>query len=103
MRVALDYGRDRLELEVPEKKVVAVRREPVAPPLADPAVAVRAALETPHDFPALRRALTPDDHVAIVVDERLPRLAQLLSPILEHLSQAHIGPEAITLLCAPSA
>lgn len=103
MRVALHYGRDRLELEVPDKKVVAVRREPVAPPLADPAAAVRAALETPHDFPALRRALTPDDHVAIVVDERLPHLAQLLSPILEHLSQAHVGPEAITLLCAPSA
>jgi nickel-dependent lactate racemase len=59
-------------------------------------------LETPLGFPALRRALTPDDHVAIIVDEKLPHLPQLLAPVLEHLTQARIAPEAITLLCVPS-
>jgi nickel-dependent lactate racemase len=101
MRIAIGYGREVLELEMPEARVASVRRAPPAPPLSDPVAAVRDALETPHDFPALRRALTPDDHVAVIVDEQLPRLGQLLLPVLEHLAQAHVGPEAITLLCAP--
>lgn len=103
MRIEIGYGRERLELDVPETSVAALHRQPPAPPLADPAAAVRAALETPHDFPALRRALTPDDHVAIIVDEHLPRVAYLLTPILEHLRQAKIEPAAVTVLCVPSA
>src|SRR5262249_14928394 len=83
-------------------KLAPVRRAPIQAPVSDPAAAVRAALETPHDFPALRRALTPDDHVAIIVDERLHRLGELLPPILEHVAQAQVAPTAITLLCAPS-
>jgi nickel-dependent lactate racemase len=62
---------------------------------------VRDALETPHEYPPLRRALTPDDHVAIVVDEQLSRLGTLLTPLLEHIGSAAVTPEAITLVCAP--
>jgi nickel-dependent lactate racemase len=102
MRVELEYGQQRLELDVPDARLAPVRRAPIQAPLADPVAAVRAALETPHDFPALRRALTPDDHVAVVVDERLHRLGELLPPLLEHLAQAQVAPTAITLLCAPS-
>jgi nickel-dependent lactate racemase len=50
----------------------------------------------------LRRALTPDDHVAIAVDEQLPDLPRFLTPLLEHLASARITPDAITLLCASS-
>ncbi len=53
-------------------------------------------------FPRLRRALTPDDHIAIVVDEELPRLAELLVPLLEHVHSAGVAPESMTLLCPPS-
>ena len=102
MHFGIDYGRDRLDLEVREGGLVGVRRQPPAPPLADPAAAVRAALEAPLGFPPLRRALTPGDRVVVVVDERLPCLAGLLTPLLEHLTQAGVAPEAITLLCAPS-
>jgi nickel-dependent lactate racemase len=101
MHVGIDYGRSHLDLEVPEGGLAVVQRPALAPPLVDPAAAVRDALENPHDFPALHRALTPDDHVAIVLDEHLPRLAELLTPVLEHLAAAHIMPEAITLLCPP--
>lgn len=103
MRIAIDYGRERLEVEVADGALADVQRLPIAPSVPDPAAAVRAALDTPFDFPALRRALTPDDHVAVIVDERLPRLGALLTPILEHLGQAGIEPSAITLVCAPSA
>src|SRR5208282_733451 len=47
-------------------------------------------------------ALTPDDHVAIVVDEHLPRLPELLTALLEYLGRNRIAPEAITLVCAPA-
>lgn len=103
MRIAIGHGRDTLELDVPEDQVVAVRRQPVAPALADPVAAVRQALEQPHGFPPLRRALTPDDHVVILVDEQLPQLARLLTPILEHITKALVPPESTTLLCAQHA
>jgi nickel-dependent lactate racemase len=103
MRLGIDYGRQHLEVEVPESSLVGVHRSVPAPPVADRAAAMRAALEKPLGFPALRRALTPDDHVTIVVDEGLPHLAELLTPLLEHISGAGIHPEAITLLCAPPA
>lgn len=101
MQIGIDYGRAHLDLEVPERQWVGVDRQAPAAPLGDIAAAVRAALETPLGFPALRRALTPDDHVAIIVDEHLPRLAGLLTPILEYLVEARVAPEAITLVCPP--
>jgi nickel-dependent lactate racemase len=101
MRIAMDYGREHLEFEVAEEHLIPSRRPPAA--LADPAAAVRAALEKPHGFPPLRQALTPEDRVAVVVDERLPRLPELLAALLEHITGAGVAPEAITLLCPPSA
>jgi nickel-dependent lactate racemase len=103
MRVGIDYGLERFEVEVPDQRLIGVHRQPPAPVLADRAEAVRAALERPLGFPSLRRALTPDDHVAVVVDEELPHLAELLTPLLEHVTETGIDPEAITLVCAPPA
>jgi nickel-dependent lactate racemase len=100
MRVAMDCGLDRLEFEVADDKLIPGPRPPEA--LTDPAAAVRVALEHPHGFPALRRALTPDDRVTIVVDEQLPHLAELLVPLLEHVQSAGVSPESMTLLCPPS-
>lgn len=103
MRIGIDFGLEHLDLEVPDSRLVGWRRPDPAPPLVDLPAAVRAALEAPMGFPALRRALTPDDHVAIVVDETLPHLSELLTPLLEHVMSAQVSPEAITLLCQPSA
>ena len=49
----------------------------------------------------LRLALTPDDQIAVVVDETLQNPALFLVPILEHLGQADIASQAITLVCHP--
>ena len=100
MRVPIDYGLDRAEFEVSDDGLIADMKSPTA--LADPAAAVRAALEEPHAFPALHRALTPDDHITIVLDEELPHLAELLVPVLEHIRSAGVAPESMTLLCPPS-
>lgn len=101
MRIAMDCGLDRLEFEVADDNVIPGPQPPAA--LDDPIDAVRVALEHPFGFPALRRALTPDDHVTIVVDEYLPHLAELLVPLLEHIQSAGVSPESMTLLSAPSA
>jgi nickel-dependent lactate racemase len=101
MRVAVDCGHERLEFEVAGENLIASRPPPA--PLPGPGAAVRAALESPHAYPPLRRALTPGDRVTVVVDERLPQPARLLVPVLEHITAAGVAPEALTLLCAPSA
>jgi nickel-dependent lactate racemase len=103
MRIGIDYGHRHLEVEVREEDLVGVHQSAPAPSVEDISAAVRAALEAPLGFPALRRALTPDDHVAIVVDEHLPHLGQFITPVLEHITQAGVRPEAVTLLCAPPA
>jgi nickel-dependent lactate racemase len=102
MRIGIRYGNEHLDVTLPEGKVIGVRRAPPAPPLPDPVAAVRAALEAPHGYPALRLALTPDDHVAVVVEEHLPHLVELLTAVLGHIRQANVAPEAITLLCPAS-
>jgi nickel-dependent lactate racemase len=102
MQVCLPYGREQLHLEVQENKLVPSPGSPATPALANPADAIRQALENPIGFPALRRALTPDDHVAIVVDEQLLGLPGLLLPVLEHLALARVSTEAITLVSKPT-
>src|SRR5262245_54326390 len=98
MRWDIAYGRQHLDVDLPEDRTIAVHRQPVGPALADPAAAVAEALERPVGFPALRRALTPDDHVAVVVDDGLPRLAELLVAVFDHVAQAGVPLSAVTLI-----
>jgi hypothetical protein len=99
MRITLHYGRQHLDLDRADDRPILTAPSPAA--LPDPAGAIRTALESPFDFPALRRALTPDDQIAVVLDENLPDLAGLLTPVLEHIASAGVPPESITLLCPP--
>lgn len=99
MKVSIGCGLDALAFEVAEGNLATIHRHAVAAALPDPAAAVRSALENPLDFPALRQALTPDDHITIVVDEHLPGLTALLLPIFEVIAKSRISPELITLLC----
>ena len=101
MRLELPWAGHEWDIEVPDQNLVRTQRDAEAPAIADLAAAVRQALEAPFRFPALRLALTPDDHVAIAVDEHLRRLPELLVPLLEHVSSAGVKAEAITLVCQP--
>ncbi len=67
-------------------------------PDASPRELVAAALDAPWHFEPLRRALTPDDHIAIVLDERLPQLADMIAGILDHIDSAGIQADAVTLI-----
>jgi nickel-dependent lactate racemase len=100
MQVAIKYGQQQAILEVADENLSPTRAAKPLTSLPDPAAGIRSALEHPLDYPPLRRALTPDDPVAVLVDERLPQLPGLLVPILEHVLSVGITPESITLLCA---
>jgi nickel-dependent lactate racemase len=103
MQIHVAYGQQQQELELPEGCRVLPDQDRLPPALEDPGAALREALESPMHFPALRRALTPEDHVAIVVDEQLPQPVRFLVPIIEHVLSAHVPLEAITLVCPPGA
>jgi len=84
--------------DIADSKVVRGDRAPGTSKLNDPASALCAALDAPWQFPPLRRALTPDDQLAVVIDDRLPMLARLAPALLNYLSEAGVNPEAITLV-----
>ena len=98
MRVAIHYGLEDTSFEVQDAHLVSKPRPPGVR-LRDPVTAVRNALEHPFHYPALRLALTPDDRVAVIVDESLPDVGRLLVPILEHIISSEVRPEAITVIC----
>ena len=99
MRAGIDFGRQHLDVDVPDGCLVGTHSELPDPPLIDPLAAIREAVEVPHGFPALRRTLTPDDHVAIVIDEGLPSFSALVTGLLEHIAEAQVSAERITLIC----
>lgn len=86
---------------VPAERAVTLQRVAFAAPADSPAELVREALEKPFGFEPLRRALTPDDRITVVIDPRLPHLAGMLAEVLRHLETAGVKPSAVTVLSPP--
>ena len=102
VEVHLSYGLAQAQFHVPRERLLcATNGESQTAMVEDVRAAVRQALESPLDFPPLCRALTPDDRLAIVVNEHFRRLPDLLIPLLEHVQQAGVSLERVTLLCPP--
>lgn len=100
--VELDVGTGTWTVRVPEDKRVALHRDEEPNSFDDATELLRAALERPFGLDApVRRAVTPDDRVAIVVDERLPEVGALVGVLLEHLDSAGIPSSAVTLVVPP--
>src|SRR5262245_11809311 len=97
----LFVGLEPWTLTVPAERAVELRRAAFTTPTQSPAELAREALEHPYEFEAMRRALTPDDHVAIVLDPTLPELGPILAEVLTHLHSAGIPLEAVTVLTPP--
>lgn len=103
LSIELPVGRSLWPIQLREDSLVKFRRpEPAVASAVAPGELLRAALESPLGLGVpLRRALTPDDHIAIVVDEQVPHLAEMLVVVLEHLGTAGIAPEAVTVVVPP--
>ncbi|MER3417392.1 MAG: hypothetical protein C4297_14455 [Gemmataceae bacterium] len=101
-RLEVYAGTSRVGIDLEEGKAIAVHRQAQAPVLEDVAGHIYQALEAPLDgYPPLRRALTADDRVVIVVNEALLALPILVQGVADYLLQAGIARGRIRLLCAP--
>jgi nickel-dependent lactate racemase len=99
MKVDLDYGDGRLEVEVPDTATVV--EPPRAEPLLDPAAALVQALREPVSGPPLRQLVRPGDRVVIsVCDGARPQpRKEMLKAILSELTE-HVAARQVTILVA---
>ncbi len=98
MNVAIAFGADRLEFEVPDDRLVGAWAGP--PPL-DPealAAATAAGFESPPDYPALRLAVVPGDRVVLALDPATPGLVAILPVLFAILREAGVADDAIRIV-----
>ncbi len=102
MRVRLEYGRDGLDVELPDARVVRSLAYKDAPPLADPAGEVERLLREPLGSPPLSElARGRRDACIAICDITRPVPNELiLRPVLRTLEEAGIPRERITILIA---
>ena len=86
----------------PSKLLPLTRAADPTPTQTSPGERIATALESVVGLDApMNRALTPDDRVAIVLDEKLPAVAELLAGVVKHLVVAGVSPEAVTVVLPP--
>jgi len=102
MKIALDYGKEGLTVEVPDENLDAVLRLNPAPPVSDPNRAVQAALQNPIGSPPLGELCRGRRSACIVISDitRPVPNAVLLPLLLGCLEGAGIPRERITILVA---
>jgi lactate racemase len=102
MLAELNYGRQKLPLELPDDINVTVIRKPAMPALSDPVASVRKALQNPVDVAPLAQLARTARSVAIAIcDVTRPVPNYLfLRPLIETLIGAGVAPEAIRVLVA---
>lgn len=102
MRVRLEYGRDGLDVELPDENVAGILRLNTAPPIGHPAAAITRSLANPIGVRPLVELARGKRNACIVVCDitrPVPNLV-LLPPILEALDSAGVPLDAITILIA---
>ncbi len=83
MRVAVDFQNERLDLEVPEERLVADWHGPAGMETADVRGRVMDALESPRQYPALRQAVVPGDRVVVALDLEVSQVGAVLGALCE--------------------
>ena len=100
MRVRLAYGRDGLDVVVPDDSVVVGGTEPAA--LVDGMAAVRRSLRAPWSGPPLGDLVGGAGTVVVVFPDLTRPMPNttVLPPLLAELEGAGAGPDRVELLCA---
>ena len=99
----LKYGKTELSFSIPEEQLICEIVGKDYPPVADLAVAVKAALARPIDAPPLREVVRPGETVVITVSDitrSWQRMDLILPIMLEELNKAGVPDENITILIA---
>jgi lactate racemase len=102
MKIHLAYGKQGLDVEVPEKNLAKVLSLGGAPPLGDPDAIISRSLVTPIGSRALADLAKNARSVCIAVCDitRPVPNKQLLSPVLRALEESGVRQERITILIA---
>ena len=101
MAIDLKFGEhSTIQLDIPADRFVAVGPAPAASSV-DVALATKSAIEAPLDFPPLRQAIVPGDHVVLALGPGVPQAADVVAAIVPVLLEGGVAPEDITLLRTP--
>src|SRR4051812_16110808 len=98
MRIVVDFQDEGLEFELPPERVVASWRGPTGVSPSDPVAVIRAALESPHDFPPLRQMIVPGDKVVLAVDPTIPQPRSVLDALGQVFEEAGVEAGSLTVL-----
>jgi nickel-dependent lactate racemase len=95
----LHFGADQqIEFDLPSESVVADWTANGRPPVADPAEATFAALQSPLDLPPVSQALAPGDHIVLPLDTDTPQAAQVAAGAIRALLEAGAEPRNIAVV-----
>ena len=102
MKIRLAYGKEGLEVDVPEKNLAKILTMKSTPPLADPSGAVKESLLHPIGCPPLGEIARGKKSVCIVVCDFTRPVPNkvLLPPILDLLEASGVQKQDITILIA---
>ncbi|QDU62588.1 hypothetical protein Pan216_34550 [Planctomycetes bacterium Pan216] len=100
MIIDLRQGEQPLRISVPEEKLFGHFQGP-SQTNGDLSEKVRKALEEPISLPPVNRAVTPSDHVALIVASDLPQPRELVGPIIDSLVAAGIERPKIAIVHEP--
>ncbi len=101
MRGSVEFQDERLELELPDEKLVGLWEGPAGLDGETAVAAVRHAIEQPIDFPPVRQAVVPGDRVAIALDSALAGIGPALEVIIDLLHQSGVEPGDVTVVSGP--
>lgn len=98
----LRYGNDEiLHCDVAGERIVAHFEGPARHP--DLTSEIARSLSAPLDFPALSKAVIPDDRVALALDNNVANPAPIVAEIWNQFAGTGLRPEQITIIQPPSA
>jgi len=92
MRIAVAFQDESLDFEAPDERVAGVWAGPRGVPPGEVGDLVRAALEHPRAFPALRRAVVPGDRVVVPIDPTVPEPGAILAALAGVFAAAGVEP-----------
>lgn len=106
MKVALKYGKDQLQVFIPDEKITEVIEPNHTKPAKDPKILVKNSLRNPIEPPdiqeVLQQASPPDPSITITVEDHTRPVPNelVLTPLIQELTENGALRENITILVA---
>ena len=100
MTSSLKFGASAsLKLDFPADALVVDCAAPAGMDDAQTVALAQAATQSPLDFPPLRQATVPGDHIVIALGPAVPQAPDVVAAIVPELMSGGAAPEDITILC----